>query len=440
MRPLNYVSADEAVRVVKSHDHIHISSAAHVPFVLIEALCRRADAGELKDIRFHHSYTEGPALYADPRYEGIFFDQAFFVGPTVRQKVNSGIADYIPVHLADTQRLYRTGSVRCDVAMVSVSTPGMGGYVSLGGAVDCSVAALEVARIKIAVVNKYVPHTYGDALVPVDTFDYFVEDNRPLPEHLSMIPSEVEAKIGKNCSELIEDGSCLQMGIGALPDALAFFLRDRRDLGVHTEMFSAGVLELMKMGVVTGANKRIDRGRVVASFLLGTKDFYDYVDFNRSVLMMDIGYVNDPYIIARNPKVVAVNSAVQIDLTGQVCADSVGTRIVSGTGGQLDFVKGAKMSAGGKSITAFPSRAKNGKAKIVPILENGAGVVTPRADVQWVVTEFGAVNLYGLSLQERARKLIGIAHPDDRESLEKAAFERFGNHFKSFGFGSRNAD
>lgn len=430
MRPLKFVSADEAVSAVKSHDHIHISSAGHVPQILIEALCRRADAGELEDIHFHHSYTEGPAMYSDPKYQGVFFDQAFFVGPTVRPNVNLGVADYIPVHLADTQKLYRTGAVRCDVAMVSVSTPGMGGYVSLGGSVDCSVAALEVAKVKIAVVNKHVPHTYGDALIPVDTFDCFVEDNRPLPEHLSMIPSEIEEKIGKICSELIEDGSCLQMGIGALPDALAFFLRDRRDLGVHTEMFSAGILELMKMGVVTGANKKIDRGRVVASFLLGTKELYDYVDYNRSLLMMDIGYVNDPHIIFRNPKVVAVNSAVQIDLTGQISADSIGTRIISGTGGQLDFVKGASMSEGGKSITAFPSRAKNGQSKIVPILDEGAGVVTPRADAHWVVTEYGAVDLTGLSLQERAKALINIAHPDDRESLDKSAFERFGSHYK----------
>ena len=429
MRSLSFVSADEAVRVVKPHDHIHISSAAHVPFVLIEALCRRAEAGELEDIHFHHSYTEGPALYADPKYQGLFKDEAFFVGPSLRPSVNAGSADYIPVHLVDTQRLYRVGVVRCDIAMVTVSTPGMGGYVSLGGSVDCSVAALEVAKVKIAVVNRHVPHTYGDALIPIDTFDYFVEDDRPLPEHRSMIPSEIEARIGKNCSDLIDDGSCLQMGIGSLPDALAFFLRDRRDLGVHTEMFSAGVLELMKLGVITGVNKKIDKGRVVASFLLGTAELYEYVDFNRRILMMDIGYVNDPYVIARNPKVVAVNSAVQVDLTGQVCADSVGTRIISGTGGQLDFVRGASMSEGGKSITAFPSRSKNGESRIIPILAEGAGVVTPRSDVQWVVTEYGSVNLKGLSLQERAKKLIGIAHPDDRESLERKAFERFGKHY-----------
>lgn len=432
MQPLRFVGADEAVSVVKSHNHIHISSAGHVPYILIEALCRRADAGELEDIHFHHSYTEGPAFYADSKYKGIFIDQAFFVGPTVRPSVDHGIADYIPVHLAETQYLYRSGTVPCDVAMVSVSTPGMGGYVSLGGAVDCSVAALEVAKIKIAVVNKFVPHTYGDALVPVDTFDLFVEDNRPLPEHLSMIPTDIEERIGRNCSELIEDGSCLQMGIGSLPDALAFFLRDRRDLGVHTEMFSAGVLELLRLGVVTGANKKIDRGRVVASFLSGTTDLYSFVDYNRSILMMDIGYVNDPYVIARNPKVVSVNSAVQVDLTGQICADSIGQRIISGTGGQLDFIRGAALSKGGKSIIALPSRTKQGVSKIVPVLENGAGVVTPRADVQWVVTEYGAVNLAGLSLQERALALISISHPDDRDFLAQEGIKRFGKRFSKF--------
>lgn len=429
MRPLRFVESDEAVRQVSSHDHIHISSASHVPYCLIEALSRRADLGEITDIHFHHSYTEGPALYTDPRYNGVFIDEPFFVGPTTRSSTVQSNVDYIPVHLSETQRLYRSGAVRCDVAMITVSTPGMGGYVSLGGSVDCSIAALEVARIKIAVVNRNVPHTYGDALIPIDSFDLFVEDHRPLPEHLSMIPTDIEERIGRNCSELIEDGACLQMGIGSLPDALAFFLRDRRDLGVHTEMFSAGVLELIKLGVVTGANKKIDRGRVVASFLSGTTDLYSFVDYNRSILMMDIGYVNDPYVIARNPKVVSVNSAVQVDLTGQICADSVGQRIISGTGGQLDFIRGAALSKGGRSIIALPSRTRKGVSKIVPILENGAGVVTPRADVQWIVSEYGAVNLKGLSLQERAEALISISHPDDRESLIRSGIERFGARF-----------
>jgi len=432
MQQIQYVSADEAVKTVKSHDHIHISSAASVPFILIEALCRRADRGEIKDIHFHHSYTEGPAKYASSRYEGIFFDQAFFVGPTLRSKIAKGIADYIPVHLSETQRLYRTRALPCNVAMISVSTPSRGGYVSLSGAVDCSLAAIEVADIVIAVVNPNLPHTYGDALVKMDKINYFVYDDRPLIEHLSMFPSEIEEKIAYNCAELIEDGACLQLGIGALPDALAFYLRNRRDLGVHTEMFSAGVLELMRQGVVTGANKKIDKGKVVASFFLGTRELYDFVDYNRSIKMMDVGYVNNPYIIAKNPKVVALNSAVEIDLTGQICADSIGDKVISGTGGQLDFVKGALMSEGGVSITAFASRTKNGTSKIVPYLTEGAGVVTPRPDARWIVTEYGKVNLYGKSLQERAKLLNSIAHPDDRESLDKSAYSRFGINFHNF--------
>lgn len=425
MPQIKYISADEAVKAVESHHHIHISSAASVPFILIEALCRRADQGELKDIHFHHSYTEGEALYASSKYKGIFFDQAFFVGPTIRPKIDKGIADYIPVHLCDTQKLYRSGIIPCHVAMVSVSTPSRGGYVSLAGAVDCSVAAIEVAEVVIGVVNPNLPHTYGDALIPIGKFSSFVYDDRPLIEHLSMIPTEVEEKIAYNCAELIEDGACLQLGIGALPDALAFFLRNHKDLGVHTEMFSAGVLELLKAGVITGANKKIDKGKVVSSFLLGTQELYDYVDYNRQIKMMDIGYVNNPFIIAKNPKVVAINSAVQIDFTGQICADSIGTRIISGTGGQLDFVRGASMSEGGVSITAFPSRTKKGQSKIVPLLNLGAGVVTPRPDVHWVVTEYGRIDLTGKSLQERAKLLISIAHPDDREFLSKAASERF---------------
>ena len=425
MKPLKFISADEAVRCVRSGDHIHLSSIASVPHILIDALCRRAD--ELQDIHFHHFHTEGPAPYGSPEYEGVFFDQGFFVGPNVRKSVQEGYADYLPTHLHESQALYRSGALRCDVAMVQVSEP-VDGMVSLGTSVDCSVAALEVARNKLAVVNPNVPFAYGD-LIPVDRFDALVRDDTPLITKEYVEPSEVDRLIGRNCSELVPDGACLQMGIGSLPNAVCSELTGHRHLGLHTEMFADGALDLIRRGVIDGTAKGIDPGKVVASFLLGSKDVYSFIDRNPDVLMRDIAYTNDPWVIARNPNVVSINSATEIDLTGQVCADSIGTRIYSGTGGQLDFIRGAKMSKGGKAIIAMASRTAKGFAKIVPTLKPGAGVVTPRADVQWIVTEYGAVNLYGKSLQERARLLIGIAHPEDREALERAAFERFGPHW-----------
>ncbi len=425
MKPLKFISADEAVRCVRSGDHIHLSSIASVPHILIDALCRRAD--ELQDIHFHHFHTEGPAPYGSPEYEGVFFDQGFFVGPNVRKSVQEGYADYLPTHLHESQALYRSGALRCDVAMVQVSEP-VDGMVSLGTSVDCSVAALEVARNKLAVVNPNVPFAYGD-LIPVDRFDALVRDDTPLITKEYVEPSEIDRLIGRNCSELVPDGACLQMGIGSLPNAVCSELTGHRHLGLHTEMFADGALDLIRRGVIDGTAKGIDPGKVVASFLLGSKDVYSFIDRNPDVLMRDIAYTNDPWVIARNPNVVSINSATEIDLTGQVCADSIGTRIYSGTGGQLDFIRGAKMSKGGKAIIAMASRTAKGFAKIVPTLKPGAGVVTPRADVQWIVTEYGAVNLYGKSLQERARLLIGIAHPEDREALERAAFERFGPHW-----------
>lgn len=428
MKQLNFVSADEAVKLVKSGDHIHLSSVASVPHILIEALCRRADAGELKDLHFHHFHTEGPAPYSAPEYSGIFFDQGFFIGPNVRANVNAGYADYIPVHLGESQKLYRSGILPCDVAMVQVSLPDENGKVSLGTSVDCSLGALDAAVKAIAVVNRNVPFAYGD-LVDIERFDCLVEDDTPLVTKDFAEPTETEKIIGRNCAALVPDGACIQMGIGALPNALAAELVNHKDIGVHTEMFADGILNLIKKGVVNGAKKELDRGKVVASFLLGSKDVYDFIDHNPDVLMKDIKYTNDPWIIARNPNTMAINSATEVDFTGQICADSIGTRIFSGTGGQLDFVKGATMSEGGKSITAFASRTNKGKNKIVPALNPGAGVVTPRADAHWVVTEYGAVDLTGKSLQERARLMISIAHPDDREMLDRAAFERFGPHW-----------
>ncbi|MBR6054270.1 MAG: acetyl-CoA hydrolase/transferase family protein [Bacteroidales bacterium] len=423
-----FVTADEAVSVVKSGDHIHLSSVASVPHVLIRALCRRADAGEVEDLHFHHFHTEGPAPYSEERYAGIFFDQGFFVGPNVRANVNAGWADYLPVHLGESQKLYRSGALPCDVAMVQVSLPDENGMVSLGTSVDCSIAAVESAKHAIAVVNPNVPFAYGD-LVSLNAFEFLVKDDTPLVTAAFAEPTPTERLIGRNCAELVPDGACIQMGIGALPNALAACLEDRRDLGLHTEMFADGILKLIRKGVINGSRKKVDRGKVVASFLLGSNDVYGFIDHNPDVLMKDIKYTNDPWVIASNPGMIAINSATEVDLTGQISADSIGMRIFSGTGGQLDFVRGATMSEGGKSVTAFASRTNKGKNKIVDALNPGAGVVTPRSDAHWIVTEYGAVDLYGKSLQERARLMISIAHPDDREMLERSAFERFGRHF-----------
>lgn len=428
MKAINYVSADEAVSHIPSGSHIHLSSVASVPHCLIQALCRRADAGDVRDLHFHHFHTEGPAPYSEEAYAGIFFDQGFFLGPNVRKNVQGGWADYLPVHLGESQKLYREGYIHLGAALVNVSLPDEHGCVSLGTSVDCSLAAVESADIVIGVVNPNVPFAYGD-LLNLNQFDYLVRDDTPLVTAAFAEPTPTEVLIGKNAAALVEDGDCIQMGIGALPNALAAQLGGHKHLGLHTEMFADGLLRLIKAGVIDGSCKKIDTGKVVASFLLGSNEVYSFIDHNPDVLMKDIKYVNNSWIIARNPHMKAINSAVEVDLTGQICADSIGTRIWSGTGGQLDFVKGAVMSEGGKSITAFASQTKYGGSKIVPALHEGAGVVTPRADAHWIVTEFGAVDLYGKSLQERARLLISIAHPDCQEELDRAAFERFGPHW-----------
>ena len=428
MKTITYVSADEAVSHIKSGSHIHLSSVASVPHCLIQALCRRADAGDVRDLHFHHFHTEGPAPYSEERYAGIFFDQGFFLGPNVRKNVQGGWADYLPVHLGESQKLYRDGYIHLGAALVNVSLPDEHGCVSLGTSVDCSLAAVETADVVIGVVNPNVPFAYGD-LLNVDQFDYLVKDDTPLVTAAFAEPTPTEVLIGKNAAALVEDGDCIQMGIGALPNALAAQLGGHKHLGLHTEMFADGLLRLIKAGVIDGSCKKIDTGKVVASFLLGSNEVYSFIDHNPDVLMKDIKYVNNSWVIAQNPHMKAINSAVEVDLTGQICADSIGTRIWSGTGGQVDFVKGATMSEGGKSITAFASQTKYGGSKIVPALHEGAGVVTPRADAHWIVTEFGAVDLYGKSLQERARLLISIAHPDCQEELDRAAFERFGPHW-----------
>ena len=428
MANIKFTTPDEAVKVIKSGDHVHLSSVASAPQCLIQAMCKRGANKELENVHVHHLHTEGPAPYAAPEFEGVFQLDSFFVGSNVRKVTQSGYADYIPIFLSETQRLYRDNVLPCDVAMIQVSTPDEHGFVSLGTSVDATRAAVEKAKTVIAVINKYVPRSFGDAIIPLSDIDIFVEDDRPLIEAPFAEPNETELAIGKHCAELIEDGACLQMGIGAIPNAVLAQLGNHKDLGIHTEMFADGVLPLVEKGVINGRNKGVDKGMMVSTFLMGTQKVYNFIDNNPMVRMMDVGYTNDPFIIAQNPKTTAINSAIQIDLTGQVNADSIGTRFWSGVGGQVDFIYGASRSKGGKAIVAMPSVTNKGVSKIAPVLNEGAGVVTTRAHMHWFVTEYGAVDLYGKSLQERARLLISVAHPDHRESLDKAAFERFGSH------------
>ncbi len=415
--------------MIKSGDHVHLSSVASAPQCLIKAMCARGEAGELQHVHIHHLHTEGPAPYSEARFEGVFQLDSFFVGGNVRKMTQCGAADYIPVFLSETQKLYRSGTLPCDVAMIQVSSPDKHGYVSLGTSVDATLAAVECANTVIAVINKYVPRSFGDAFIHLSDIDVFVEDDQPLEEAHFTAPDDIETAIGKNCAALVEDGACLQMGIGAIPNAVLAQLGNHKDLGIHTEMFADGVLPLVEKGVINGRNKAIDRGKMVSTFLMGSQKVYDFIDNNPGVAMMDVAYTNDPFIIAKNPRVTAINSALQVDLTGQVCADSLGTTFYSGVGGQVDFIYGASRSEGGKAILAMPSVTNKGISKIANTLTAGAGVVTTRAHIHWFVTEHGAVNLYGKTLQERARLIISVAHPNHREALEQEAFGRFGSHY-----------
>ena len=428
MAEIKFTTAEEAVKVIKTGDHIHLSSVASAPQCLIKAMCERGRNGEFKDVHIHHLHTEGPAPYSEAEFEGVFQLDSFFVGGNVRKTTQAGYADYIPVFLSETQKLYRSGAVPCNVAMIQVSTPDKHGYVSLGTSVDATLAAVECADTVIAVVNKYVPRAFGDAMIPVSKIDLFVEDDQPLEEAHFTEPNEVEVKIGKYCAELIEDGATLQMGIGAIPNAVLSQLGGHKNLGIHTEMFADGVLPLVRSGVINGEAKNIDKGKMVSTFLMGSQDVYNFIDDNPAVLMMDVGYTNDPFVIAKNDKVTAINSALQVDLTGQVCADSLGRKFYSGVGGQVDFIYGASLSKGGKAIIAMPSITNKGVSKICDTLLPGAGVVTTRNHMHWFVTENGAVDLYGKSLQERARLLISVAHPSAQEEMDRAAFERYGSH------------
>ncbi|HQZ97797.1 MAG TPA: acetyl-CoA hydrolase/transferase C-terminal domain-containing protein [Pyrinomonadaceae bacterium] len=417
------VTAEEAVRCIKSGDRVFIHSVAAAPQQLIKAMTARAP--ELRNVEIVHLHTEGPAPYASAELKDSFHVNAFFVGANVRQALADGHADYVPVFLSEVPNLFRRGILPIDVAMLNVSPPDKHGFCTLGVSIDVARAAFETAKCVIAQVNPRMPRTQGDALIHLDEIDAIVE----VDEHLHEIPmpelTEVDRAIGKHIADIIEDGATLQMGIGSIPNAVLGALGNHKDLGVHTEMFSDGVIPLVESGVINGHQKIKHPGRMVAGFVMGTQRLYDFIDDNPQVLMLDIAYVNDTSVIRRNPKVTAVNSAIEVDLTGQVCADSIGTYQYSGVGGQMDFIRGASLSEGGKAIIALPSATKRGESKIVPFLKQGAGVVTTRAHVHYIVTEYGVANLYGLNLRQRAAELIRIAHPDNREDLERAAFERF---------------
>ena len=429
MKQIKYVTPEEAVKVIKSGDRVHLSSVAVTPHTLIKPMVERGRNGELFDVKIQHIHIEGKVDYADPEFEGIFISEQFFVGGNLRKQTQAGYADYIPVFLSETQKLIREGYLRVNVAMIMCSVPDKHGFVSLGTSVDATLAAIECADVVIAAVNPNVPRAWGDAMISVDDIDIFVEDDIELYAHDMGILSEVDTQIGKNVAELVEDGACLQMGIGGIPNAVLAQLGNHKDLGVHTEMFADGILPLVEKGVVTGKHKAINKGKMVASFLMGTKALYDFIDDNPMVAMMDVAHTNNVHVVRQNDKVTAINSALAIDLTGQVCADSIGTKHYSGVGGQIDFIRGAGHSKGGKPIIALPSVTGKGVSKISPILIPGSGVVSTRSNMHWVVTEFGAVNLYGKTLQERAKLLISIAHPQHREELDRAAVERFGSHF-----------
>ncbi len=429
MRNIKFISAKEAVKVIKSNDRVHLHSVAATPHLLINAMCERGRNKEFRNVRIQHIHIEGSVSYADPEFEGVFQVESFFVGANIRKQTQAGYADYIPVFLHETQRLIREGYLQVNVAMIQVSVPDKFGYVSLGTSVDATLAAVEKADTVIAIVNPNVPRAFGDAMINVNEIDLFVEDDTPLFAIEPGSISDTDRKIGHYVAELVDDGATLQMGIGAIPNAVLTMLGNHKDLGVHSEMFADGILPLVNKGVVNGKNKAVDKGRMVATFLMGSKKLYDFVNDNPGVAMQDVKYTNRVNVIAKNPKVTAINSAIQIDITGQVCADSIGTRLYSGVGGQIDFLRGASLSKGGKPIIAMPSITNKGISKISPILTPGAGVVSTRANIHWLVTEFGAVNLYGRSLQDRAKLIISISHPEHQEELDKAAFERFGPHF-----------
>lgn len=420
----SFVSADEAVSVITSNNRVFIHSVAAAPRLLIEAMVRRAP--QVRNVEIVHLHTEGSAPYAQPEYADNFRVNAFFVGSNVRKALAEGRADYVPIFLSEVPALFRRDILPLDVALVQVSPPDKHGFCSLGVSVDVSRAAVQKAKYVIAQVNPNMPRTHGDALIHKDVFHAMVESDDEMHIFENPPANDIEMQIGRNVASLIEDGATLQMGIGAIPDATLAALTNHKRLGIHTEMFSNGLIDLVERGVVTGEEKRVHPGKIVAGFVMGNRRLYDFIDDNPLVAMLDIAYVNDTAVIRRNPKVTAINSAIEIDLTGQVCADSIGMMQYSGVGGQMDFIRGASLSEGGKPIIAMPSVTNKGISRITPFLKQGAGVVTTRAHMHYVVTEFGVANLYGKNMRQRAYELIRLAHPDHREALEREAHSRFG--------------
>lgn len=412
------MTAQEAVSVIKSGDSIYIHSHAAAPAMLVSAMVDRA--GELEDVKVLHIMTLGKADYAKEEYSNSFKVHALFIGQNVREAVNSGRAEYVPIFLSEIPALLESGEVPIDICFIQVSPPDAHGYCSYGVSVDCTIAARKRARLVIAEVNKQMPRTLGRSFVHVSRLDRIVESDHPLPELIPEMPTVVEEAIGRNVAEIVEDEATIQLGIGAIPNAVLQYLTGKKNLGVHSEMLSDGIVDLIEQGVVTNDAKTVLPGKVAVSFVMGTKRLYDFVDNNPLIEFQTSDYINDPFVISRNHKMTAINSALQVDVTGQVVADSIGNYLYSGVGGQVDFIRGASRAKGGKAIIALPATAKDGQiSRITARLAQGSGVVTSRADVHYVVTEYGVAQLYGKTLRERVRALINIAHPNFRADLER---------------------
>ena len=418
------VSAAEAVKVIKSNDRVYVQAAAATPQILINAMSDRH--AELKNVEVCHLHTEGEAPYANPKYSNSFHVNSFFIGKNVRHTIKAGNGSYTPVFLSELPILFKRNTIALDVALIQVSPPDRHGYCSLGVSIEATLAAIDNAKTVIAQINSYMPRTHGDGIIHISELDIFVEHNTPIFTHIFPEPNAIEIKIGDYIAEMIEDGSTLQMGIGNIPNAVLSRLGNHKNLGLHTEMFSDGVIDLILKDVINGNNKGVNPGRAMATFLMGSQRLYDYVDDNPFIEMKASDFVNDVSIIKQNPKMVAINSAIEIDVTGQVCADSIGTHMYSGVGGQMDYMRGASLSEGGKAIIALPSQTNKGISRIVPFLNKGAGVVTTRAHMHYVVTEYGVANLYGKTIKQRVSELVKIAHPNHREAIAKTFFDNIG--------------